>query len=341
MAKEKSRSQAPRIALVGGETLLGHEIEEVLKSRLDHAKVTAYAANGEGTFDEEDGEAVYREPLEANSIRDDRAVLVAGNLDGARKAYELVKAVGGRQLLVDCTGQLDQSPEAAIVAPQLETPSGFSAWLYVLAHPAAVAILLALRQLALREPIRHSVLTVFEPASERGKRGASELHQQTTSLLSFKPLQKKIFDAQIGFNLLPAYGEEAPEALISVEQRVERHLASLLSRQKKPLVPMPSLRIIQAPVFHSYSISAWVEFESPVTASAIAEALASPQIEVRGANEEVPAGVDATGQSGVVAGDIRIDRNNPRAAWIWLVADNLRMVADAAADLLASLEGSR
>jgi aspartate-semialdehyde dehydrogenase len=341
LAKEKLKSQALRIALVGGETLLGRDVEEVLKSRLDHAKVTPYAASGEGNFDEEDGEAVYREPLEAKSIREDRAVLVAGTLEGARKAYELVKALGGRQLLIDCTGRLDQYPEAAIVAPQLDIPSGFSGWLYVLAHPAAVAILLALRQLALRDPIRHSVITVFEPASERGKRGASELHQQTTSLLSFKTLEKKVFDAQIGFNLLPAYGEDATETLISVEQRIERHMASLLSRQKKPLVPMPSVRVIQAAVFHSYSISAWVEFESAANAASVAEALASAQIEVRSAGEEVPVAVDAAGQSGVVAGDIRIDRNNPRAAWIWLVADNLRLTADSAANLITALEGSR
>ena len=179
MAKEKSKSQAPRIALVGGETLLGHEIQEVLKSRLDHAKVTAYAANGEGTFDEEDGEAVYREHLQANSIQDDRAVLVAGNLEGARKAYELVKAVGGRQLLIDCTGQLDQSPEAAIVAPQLEGPSGFSAWLCVLAHPAAVAILLALRQSAFANRYAIPSLRCLSPLAN----GESEGHRNCINRL--------------------------------------------------------------------------------------------------------------------------------------------------------------
>jgi aspartate-semialdehyde dehydrogenase len=341
LAKEKSKSGAFRIALVGGETLLGRDIEEVFKSRLDRIKITPYAANGAGNFDEEDGEAVYREPLEAKSIEQDGAVLVAGTLEGARKAYELVKAAGGRPFLIDCTGQLDQHPEAEILAPLVEQPSIPSGWLFVLAHPASVAILLALRQLAAREGIRRSVVTVFEPASERGKKGAAELHEQTTRLLSFKPLEKKVFDAQLGFNLLPAYGEDAPEPLISVEQRIERHLASLLSRQKKPFVPMPSVRVIQVPVFHSYSISAWIEFESPLEAISVAEALASSQIEVRGAGHDAPAAVDAAGQSGVVAGDIRIDHNNPRAVWIWLVADNLRLTADAAADLLSALETSK
>ncbi|HEX4811067.1 MAG TPA: Asd/ArgC dimerization domain-containing protein [Bryobacteraceae bacterium] len=341
MASPKTKSNAPRIALVGGETLLGREIAEVFKSRSGNVVITPYAATGEGNFDEEDGEAVYREPLEAKSIQDERAVLIAGTSQGARKAFELVKAAGGKPLLMDCTGQLDQQTEAKIVAPLAEENFTGPGWLYVLAHPAATAILLVLRQLARHEPIRHAILTIFEPASERGKKGASELHQQTTSLLAFKPLEKKVFDTQVAFNLLAAYGEDAPESLIASEQRIERHLATLLSRQKVPSVPMPSIRLIQAPVFHSYSISAWVEFESPMSAAPLAEALASAQIEVRDANQETPGATDAAGQSGLIAGDIRVDRNNPRAAWIWIVADNLRLTADAAADLLTALEVSK
>ena len=43
------------------------------------------------------------------------------------------------------------------------------------------------------------------------------------------------------------------------KQRLERHLATLLSAW--PGVPMPSLRVIQAPVFHGHSFSIWIEFE--------------------------------------------------------------------------------
>lgn len=342
MAKEKPQSQSLRIALVGGGTPLGREIEEIVKSRLDHAKITPYAANGEGNFDEEDGEAIYREPLEAKSIKEDRVVLLAGTAEGARKAYELVKKAKGRQILIDCTGQLDQQSEASIVAPRVEaSASNISGWLRIVAHPAAAAILLVLRQLAAHRAIRSSVLTVYQPASELGKKAIFELNQQTASLLSFKPLEKKIFDAQVAFNLLPAYGEDAPESLISTEQRIERHIASLLSRQTTPFVPMPSIRVIQAGVFHSYGISAWIEFESSIDAASLVEALASPQVEVRSAGQDVATPVDVAGQSEVIVSDVRIDRNNGRAAWLWWVADNLRMTADAAVDLLVPLENAQ
>ena len=43
---------------------------------------------------------------------------------------------------------------------------------------------------------------MFEPASEHGQRGMDELHQQTVNLLSFQPLPKDVFDAQVAFNMV-------------------------------------------------------------------------------------------------------------------------------------------
>ena len=132
----------------------------------------------------------------------------------------------------------------------------------MIAHPAAIALALFLRRLHANDPIRRSVIQIFAPASEHGAAGVEELQQQTVSLLSFKNLPKAIFDAQSSFNMLARYGEEAPVTLEETELRIERHLATLLALPGDGEgAPMPSLRLIQAPVFHGYSFSAWVEFE--------------------------------------------------------------------------------
>jgi aspartate-semialdehyde dehydrogenase len=34
------------------------------------------------------------------------------------------------------------------------------------------------------------------------------------------------------------------------------------------------------------------------------------------------------GQSGISAGAIAVDANNPRACWFWVVADNLKLAAE-------------
>ena len=339
MAKRVANGKALRLALLGAETLLGRELEEVLKGRGIGAVITTYAASGEGSFGEQDGEAIFVRPLEAESIEGDQAILIAGSPEGALKAYHLAKHAGGHPLLIDCNGHLEHQPEARIVGGLSDEPDARSGWLLVIAHPAAIALALVLERLARYREIRHSIVHIFEPASERGKRGVTELHQQTTSLLSFKALDKNVFDAQLGFNLLSQYGEEAPAKLSAIEERIDRNLATLLSRAIGAApIPMPSVRLIQAPVFHGYSMSLWVEFGSGIDATELGEALASAHIEVRGPNEEAPDSVGAATQSGLIAGDIRLDRNHARAAWFWIVADNLRLTADAAADLVTTLE---
>ncbi|MFL6463181.1 MAG: Asd/ArgC dimerization domain-containing protein [Bryobacteraceae bacterium] len=340
MARQASTTTT-QIALLGGETLLGRELQDVLQSRAGDITLKTYSASGEGNFGEQEGEPVYLEPLDTQAVNSSLAVIVAGVPEGADKAYQLAKEARGKVKLIDCTGYLESRSEAKIIAPLLEEPKQ-SNWLLVTAHPVASALASVLKRLTNYRRMERAIINVFEPASERGKRGISELHQQTTGLLAFKPLDKQVFDTQLSFNLLSQYGEEAPVQLSTVEQRIERHLAMLLkSYANGEPIPAPSLRLIQAPVFHGYSISLWIEFDpqaaKSVNTQALGEALASAQIEVRGAGEESPTGVGAAGQSGLMAGDIRVDRNNAHAVWIWVVLDNLRVTADAAADVIRGL----
>ena len=341
MAKSKGKVKAPVVALIGADTLMGRELQEVVKSRGVEVTIAPYASTGEGNFGEEDGEAIYREAFDTPSLNKVQAVLIAGTEAGAMKVLQLARdagsaTAGSKPVLIDCTGYLDRQPEAWIVSSLLEQGDAISKKLLVVAHPAASALSLVLTRLARRKQIRRVVAHVFEPASERGKRGIAELQQQTTGLLSFKTLQKEVFDDQLSFNLLAQYGADAPEKLSRIEQRIERHLAALLDRQSEK-TPLPSLRLIQAPVFHGYSISVWIEFADEVNATELGEAIASAQIEVRGPEEETPHGVGATGQSGLIAGDIRVDKNDARSAWLWIVGDNLRLTADVAVEIVARL----
>ena len=92
-----------------------------------------------------------------------------------------------------------------------------------------------------------------------------------------------MFDAQVSFNLLPSYGEDAKQKSETVEQRIERHLATLLARDSKrgaPL-PMPSLRLVHAPIFHGYTFSTVGGVYLRRYRRAVAQVIQSEQIEVR------------------------------------------------------------
>ena len=323
----------PTFALVGSESLLGREIRDIVATSVPDMELRLIAADEEraGTLTRVGDEPAMVSELDARSLEDARAVFLAGSAETSRKALELRGEDGAP--VIDLTGTAEEQPEASLRAPMVEHESGEiedrSAAIHVVAHPAAIALALFLRRLHAHDAIRRSVIEIFAPASEHGTAGVEELQQQTISLLSFKNLPRAVFDTQSAFNLLARYGEEAPAKLEESELRIERHLATLLALAGEGEdTPMPSLRVIQAPVFHGYSFSAWVEFENNPGTEAIESALVAGPIEVRSGEFEPPTNVGQAGQSGIAVGAITPDRNDADAVWFWIVADNLRLTAE-------------
>jgi aspartate-semialdehyde dehydrogenase len=323
----------PVVALVGGESLLGREIRDIVGETGGGFELRLIGVDEEhsGTLTHVGDEIALLAALDADSLENARAVLLAGSAESSRKALDLIAADPGA-VIIDLTGAAEDLPDARLRAPLAEPeelPAEDSEGVHVIAHPAAIALALFLRRLQAHDPIRRSVIQIFAPASEHGAAGVEELQQQAVSLLSFKSLPKAVFDAQLSFNLLARYGEEAPLPLEDIELRIERHLASLLALPGDGEgAPMPSLRLIQAPVFHGYSLCAWVEFHDDPDIEALESALSTGSIEVRGSEAEAPTNVGQAGQGGIAVGAIMPDRNHADACWFWLVADNLKLVAE-------------
>ena len=333
---------APIAALVGGESLLGREIREIVEDRKPPFRLRLIGS-GEapgGLLTEQGDEPVLMAGPDEETLRDARAVVLACTRASALTAFDLTSRIAPHAPVIDLSGALEERPEARLRATVLETDNdaAITSSLHVIAHPAAQVIALLLRRIHSRHPLRRCVVTALAPASELGQAGIDELQKQTVNLLSFKPLPKKVYDQQIGFSLLARFGSEAPEALSVIEARVERHLATLLHVDGWP--SMPSIRVAQAPVFHGYSFSIWIDFERNPGAGALREALACAQIDVRGPDVEGPTNVGVAGQPGATV-EVEDDRSQPSAAWIWAAADNYRIAADCAVDVVGSVVGAR
>ncbi|MGA3242064.1 MAG: Asd/ArgC dimerization domain-containing protein [Bryobacteraceae bacterium] len=337
---------SPPIALVGSESLLGREIRDLAATAEPQLHLRLIAADEEksGTLTRLGDEPAVVEELDPDTLSSARAVLLAGSAESSRKALEFAGDAPDFAI-VDLTFVAEERPDARLRAPMIEigmVEFGMAEFpgelpqdapddgaVHVIAHPAAIALALFLRRLQVHDPIRRSVIQIFAPASEHGVKGVEELQNQTVSLLSFKSLPQSVFDAQIGFTMLAKYGQEAPVALDESELRIERHLATLLGLPGDGEgAPMPSLRLIQAPVFHGYSFSAWVEFEENPGVEALENGLAIPPVDVRPGELDPPNNVGQAGQSGISIGAIAPDRNQPEACWFWLTADNLRLAAE-------------
>lgn len=319
-------AKAETLALLGSESLLGREIRDLFSTSGFPADLRLISSEPEAAIalTELKGEPVLAKKLEEESLRGVRCLLLAGSPESARKAIELDAGVD----LIDLTYSTEEIPSARLRAPMVATTGydGPDDTVHVIAHPAAIAIALFLDRLHVKFPVLRSVINVFEPASERGSGAIEELQQQTVNLLSFKGLPKAVFDAQLAYNVLARYGEDAPVALEEVELRIERHLATLLSLSSR--APLPSLRLFQAPVFHGHTFSLWVEFETNPGVDALERVLAFDPIELRSSDLEPPSIAGIAGQGGVSVGAITMDRNHPQACWFWMVADNLRLMAE-------------
>lgn len=321
----------PRIALVGSDSLLGREIRDLAANGEISMPLRLIAEDDtqEGSLTRLGDEPAVVQALNAEALADARAVFLAGSAASSRKALELAGDAPDFGI-IDLTYAAEERTDSRLRAPMLEGEMApDAAAVHIIAHPAAIALALFLRRLHAHDPVRRSVIQIFAPASEHGRKGVEELQQQTVNLLSFKPLPKAVFDAQAGFSMLARYGAEAPAALEETELRIERHLASLLAFEGEGAdVPMPSLRVIHAPVFHGYSFSAWVEFEESPGVEAIESGLAFEAIEVLTEEFDPPNNVGQAGQSGISVGAIAPDRNSADAVWFWMAADNVRLAAE-------------
>jgi aspartate-semialdehyde dehydrogenase len=340
-------AKIPVIALIGSDSLMGREFRDLAATGTPELTLKLIAAEDEvpGLLTAVGDTPAVVGGLDAAALEGARAVVLAGGAASSHKALELLDA-DEDTAIIDLTGVAEDQPGAQLRAPlveaaaeagdELEDHSG--ARIHEIAHPAAIALALFLRRLHEHDPIRHSVIEIFAPASEHDTRGVEELHQQALSLFSFQKLPRAVFDAQLGFNLLARYGEEAPASLEDTELRIERHLAALLALPGEGSgAPLPSLRLIQAPVFHGYSFSAWVEFEGNPGVEALESSLAAPLIDLRTGEFEPPNNVGQAGQGGIAVGAVSLDRTNPEACWFWVVADNLRLAAENAAEVARQL----
>jgi len=334
-------SAKPVAAVVGSNSLLGRELRDVLTRTPFQTRLIGADEVEAGTLTEERGEPLVITTLDEDNLAAARVVFLAGSAESSAKAMEIVSRLRPRPLVLDLTGALEERPTAHLRAPVVE-PAGYvlpPESEQIVAHPAAIVLAMFLVRLTQAGPIRRVIAHVFEPASERGQRGIDELHRQTAGLLTFQKLPKAVYDEQAAFNLLARYGADAPLSLESIEARIESHLATLLALNGG--IQMPSIRLIQAPAFHGYTVSLWVEFEVNPGVKALEQALATAHIDVRGADVEAPHVVGMAGQSGIAVGAIATDRNDARAAWFFVAADNLRIAAENAVAVALPLTGGQ
>jgi aspartate-semialdehyde dehydrogenase len=336
------RGNLYRAAIVGAGSLKGKEVAEMLNERNFPAADIRLLDDDEamGQLEAMGDEISFIQRVRAEQFEHVDFTFFASDEECTRHNWKDARDAGST--IIDLSSSLENEPGASvrslwvererarIPAPELQPGP------CVAAHPVAVTLALLLLRAQKAGAIRRVVSTIFEPASEHGQRGMDELHQQTVNLLSFQPLPKDVYDAQVAFNMIARYGHKSQPALDSVEARILRHYQKIAG----DTAPQPSLLLLQAPIFHGHALAVFLEMEGAVDLPALSLALAGDHVTIPGAEEDPPSNVSAAGQADIQL-ELKIDAAQPNGVWLWVATDNLRISALTAVEIAESMTASR
>jgi aspartate-semialdehyde dehydrogenase len=331
-----------RVAIVGAGTLKGKEVAEVLNDRNFPSVDIKLLDDNEslGQLESVGDEVSFIQNVRAEQFGHVDFTFFACDQECTRQTWKTAQKAGSA--IVDLSYALEGEPDAVVRSPWIQRQLGqtlapeLQPGPAIVAHPASVVLALLLLRVQKAAPVKRVVATVFEPASEHGQKGMDELHEQTVNLLSFQPLPKKVFDAQVAFNMLARYGQQSAPALTSVEDRVLRHYRQIAGPDAPPL----SLLLLQAPIFHGHAFALHLELEEPADVESLSKALSGEHVTLVGSAEESPSNVNAAGQGDVLV-SILPDATLPSGAWLWAGTDNLRIAASTAVECAENMAATR
>ena len=337
-----ARGNLYRAAIVGAASLKGKEVAEMLNERNFPAADIRLLDDDEsmGQLEAMGDEISFIQRVRAEQFDNMDFTFFASDEETTSKNWKDARDAGSA--IIDLSGALENEHGASVRSLWVERERGHIAapelqpGPCVTAHPVSIILALLLLRAQKAQAIRRAVVTVFEPASERGQRAMDELHQQTVNLLSFQPLPKDVFDVQVAFNMVARYGQKTQPPLDSAEARILRHYHKIATAD----APQPSILLLQAPIFHGHALALHLEMDYAVDLPALSQALAGDHIAIPGPEDESPSNVSSAGQANIQV-SLKPDPAQPNAVWLWAAADNLRISALTAVECAESMTATR
>ena len=306
-----------RAAIVGASTVLGRELAE----QLNEASAAMWDIS---LLDEEESigqmtvagdEPLVIQPLTPGAFQRMDVVFFASDAATVRTHWKEAQADGAG--IVDLTGTLSAEAAAVVLAPSVSAAVvDLTTSVVAAAHPAAVMLALLAMRLKKRFGTAKLVATLMEPASEQGKAGLDELHQQTVGLLSFGAVPTAVYGRQVAFNLTAGFGADSKLSLAKTAARIVKDFGAIAAGCEL------ALQLVQVPVFNGYAASVFVALPE-ATEQEVEDALGGGVVEMVASGQESPSNLSALSQKQMLVSV----RGEAGGFWIWMAADNLLFAA--------------
>ncbi len=314
-----------RVGVVGTDSLRGREIKNILSTKkfpLTH--IEFYDPDVEAEYSKltqfrDEPKVIHHLDFEALEGLD--LVFLAADKKTNRACGRL--ALEKKFQAIDLSETFTSDPDVPLVVAGVNDDLVLREKFSLMAnpHPAAIILSSLFHRLLGKFGVAKAVAFILQPVSAFDESGIDELASQSAALLSSASLKKHVFKEQIAFNILSH--TEAPEAdgFSAREKQIIAEVKRVLANPNFPL----SLSLIQAPVFHTYSIMAYLELGQAAEIRHLEEVFKESSLfKISSPSASCPvSSISVAGKEQIFIGQIKKEESFPNAFWIWTVTDNL------------------
>jgi len=321
--KNMTVKHKPRIALVGTDSMIGKEIMDVLaKKEFPVEKAEFFDPDVKEEFSkltQFKGEPRVVNAFKDTFLNDVDLVFLAG--DKKTNNQIGVQAEKKKVFAIDLSGAFWEQEKIPVVVSGINDEVLWEPECHLVANPHPVTIMLShIQKVAAQKfGVKKTVAFILQPVSAFGKSGVEELAAQSADILNRGSGQKKVFKAQIAFNLLSQSESVDKDGFSGIEKRILSELKRVLKKNDM------SLSLVQAPVFHGYSVMIYMELNKETDIKSLEQAYKETSyFQCYSSSLECPVSPALTaGKNEIHIGQVKKDMIFPNGFWLWAVADNL------------------
>lgn len=241
------------------------------------------------------------------------------------------KAAQQGALVIDNTNAHRMDADTPLVVPQVnrhQLRTRPASGIYANPNCATIPVVRALKPLDAEFGVKKVIISTYQAASGQGLNGIEELREGTRQLMADEnaKLEPKRFQVPLPFNLVPNIDAMQETGFTLEEQKMIQESRKIMERPDLVV----SSTAVRVPVINCHSEAVYFECERPLSLQRMLELLRGGeelQIYYGPGAENYPTPRTVRNQNDVHVGRIRVDPTDPRAGWLWVVSDNLRVGA--------------
>ena len=240
-------------------------------------------------------------------------VLGAAENDIAERFAPAIVKAGA--VFVDNSSAFRLDPKVPLIVPEIN-PEDVKKHQGIIANPNCTTIvsLVAINALNQDSPIESIIASSYQATSGAGAGGPKELMDEVELLREGKPVEPKVFQYQIAYNVIPQIGGEAFEGYTSEEMKMQNEGRKMLHEPDF----LVSCTCVRVPIIRSHSEALTMEFEKEISPEEARELLKdAPGVKLYDdpAEKKYPMPLDTSDQDLVYVGRIRRDLSAPKESY--------------------------